>query len=72
MSLDLPFPFTLSRLFRSPAISNVFPFPLGLPNSGVRLYYMRKKDDKEGNKKGSAQCEKIDKRGKEGEKVRSK
>ena len=33
---------------------------------------MRKKDDKVGNKKGSAQCEKIDKRGKEGEKERSK
>ena len=31
---------------------------------------MRKKDDKVGNKKGSAQCEKIDKRGKEGEKER--
>ena len=33
---------------------------------------MGKKDDKVGNKKGSAQCEKIDKRGKEGEKERSK
>ena len=38
MPLDLPFPFTLPRLFRSPAISNFFPFPLGLRNSGVRLY----------------------------------
>ena len=38
MLLDLPFPFTLPRLFRSPAISNFFPFPLGLRNSGVRLY----------------------------------
>ena len=31
--------FTLPRLFRNPAISNFFPFPLGLRNSGVRLYY---------------------------------
>ena len=38
MPLDLPFPFMLSRLFRNPAISNFFPFPLGLRNSGVRLY----------------------------------
>ena len=38
MPLDLPFPFTLPRLFRNPAISNFFPFPLGLRNSGVRLY----------------------------------
>ena len=38
MPLDLPFPFTLPRLFRSPAISNFFSFPLGLRNSGVRLY----------------------------------
>ena len=38
MPLDLPFPFTLPRLFRRPAISNFFPFPLGLRNSGVRLY----------------------------------
>ena len=38
MPLDLPFPFTLPRLFRSPAISNFFPFPLGLRNSGVQLY----------------------------------
>ena len=30
--------FTLARLFRNPAISNFFPFPLGLRNSGVRLY----------------------------------
>ena len=30
--------FTLPRLFRSPAISNFFPFPLGLRNGGVRLY----------------------------------
>ena len=30
--------FTLPRLFRNPAISNFFPFPLGLRNSGVRLY----------------------------------
>ena len=29
--------FTLPRLFRNPAISNFFPFPLGLRNSGVRL-----------------------------------
>ena len=41
MPLDLPFPFTLPRLFRSPAISNFFPFPLGLRNSGVRLYIDR-------------------------------
>ena len=39
MPLDLPFPSTLPRLFRSPAISNFFSFPLGLRNSGVRLYY---------------------------------
>ena len=38
--LDLPFPFTLPRLFRNPAISNFFPFPLGLRNSGVRLYFI--------------------------------
>ena len=38
MPLDLPFPFTLPRLFRSPAILNFFPFPLGR-NSGVRLYF---------------------------------
>ena len=38
MPLDLPFPFTLPRLFRNPAISNFFPFPLGLRNSEVRLY----------------------------------
>ena len=31
--------FTLLRLFRNPAISNFFPFPLGLRNSGVQLYY---------------------------------
>ena len=30
--------FTLPRLFRNPAISNFFPFPLGLRNSGVRLH----------------------------------
>jgi len=30
--------FTLPRLFQNPAISNFFPFPLGLRNSGVRLY----------------------------------
>ena len=30
--------FTLPRLFRNPAISNFFPFSLGLRNSGVRLY----------------------------------
>ena len=30
--------FTLPRLFRNPAISNFFPFPLGLRNSRVRLY----------------------------------
>ena len=30
--------FTLPRLFRNPTISNFFPFPLGLRNSGVRLY----------------------------------
>ena len=30
--------FTLPRLFRNPAISNLFPFPLGLRNSGVQLY----------------------------------
>ena len=35
--LDLPFPFILPRLFRNPTISNFFPFPLGLRNSGVRL-----------------------------------
>ena len=40
MPLDLPFPFTLPRLFRSPAISNFFSFPLGLRNSGVRLYLL--------------------------------
>ena len=27
MPLDLPFPFTLPRLFRSPTISNFFHFP---------------------------------------------
>ena len=32
--------FTLPRLFRNPAISNFFPFPLGLRNSGVRLYLL--------------------------------
>ena len=35
--------FTLSRLFRNPATSNFFPFPLGLRNSGVQLlslYFM--------------------------------
>ena len=37
MPFDLPFPFTLPRLFRSPAISNFFSFPLGLRNSGDRL-----------------------------------
>ena len=31
--------FTLPQLFRNLAISNFFPFPLGLRNSGVRLYY---------------------------------
>ena len=35
--LDLPLSFTLPRLFRNPAISNFFPFPPGLRNSGVRL-----------------------------------
>ena len=40
MPLDFPFPFTLPRLFRSPAISNFFSFPLGLRNSGVRLYLL--------------------------------
>ena len=35
--------FTLPRLFRNPAISNFFPFPLGLRNSGVRLYFHAKK-----------------------------
>ena len=40
--LDLPFPFTLPRLFRNPAISIFFPFPLRLRNSGVRLYVGRK------------------------------
>ena len=39
MPLDLLLPFMLPRLFRSPAISNFFSFPLGLRNSGVRLYY---------------------------------
>ena len=38
MPLDLPFPFTLPRLFRNPAISNFFPFLMGLRNSEVRLY----------------------------------
>ena len=38
MPLDLPFPFTLPRLFRNPTISNFFLFPLELRNSGVRLY----------------------------------
>ena len=38
--MDLPFPFTLPRLFRNPAISTFFPFPLGLRNSGVRLYFL--------------------------------
>ena len=33
MPLDLPFPFTLPRLFRSPAISNFFSFPLNLEES---------------------------------------
>ena len=41
MPFDLPFPFTLPQLFRSPAISNFFSFPLGLRNSGVRLYYLK-------------------------------
>ena len=36
--LGLPFPFTLPRLFRNPANSTFFPFPLELRNSGVRLY----------------------------------
>ena len=36
-SLGFTLPFTLPRLFRNPAISNFFPFPLGLRNSGVRL-----------------------------------
>ena len=45
MPLDLPFPFTLPRLFRSPAISNFFSFPLGLGNSGVRLYHSFKVSD---------------------------
>ena len=45
MPLDLPFPFTLPRLFRSPAISNFFSFPLGLRNSGVRLYLLNYDDD---------------------------
>ena len=36
MPLDLPFPFRLPRLFRSPATSTFFSFPLGLRNSGVR------------------------------------
>ena len=31
--------FTLPRLFRNPAISNFFRFPLGLQNSGVQLYF---------------------------------
>ena len=31
--------FALPRLFQNPAISNFFPFPLGLRNSGVRLYH---------------------------------
>ena len=35
--LDLPLSFMLPRLFRNPAISHFFPFPLGLRNSGVRL-----------------------------------
>ena len=35
--------FTLPRLFRNPAISNFFPFPLGLRNSGVQLYFAKKK-----------------------------
>ena len=39
MPLDLLFPFRLPWLFRSPAISNFFSFPLGLQNSGVQLYY---------------------------------
>ena len=30
--------FTLPRLFPNPAISNFFPFPLGLRNSAVQLY----------------------------------
>ena len=38
--MDLPFPLTLLRLFRNPAISTFFPFPLGLRNSGVRLYFL--------------------------------
>ena len=32
-----PSPFRFPRLFRNPAISNFFPFPLGPRNSGVRL-----------------------------------
>ena len=38
MPLDLLFRFMLPWLFRNPATSNFFPFPLGLRNSGVRLY----------------------------------
>ena len=38
--------FTLPRLFRNPAISNFFPFPLGLRNSGVRLYLDSKVSEK--------------------------
>ena len=34
--------FTLPWLFRNPAISNFFPFPLGLRNSGVQLYFAKK------------------------------
>ena len=34
--------FTLPRLFRNLAISNCFPFLLGLRNSGVQLYKRRR------------------------------
>ena len=39
-ALGFTLPFTLPRLFRSRAISNFFSFPLGLRNSGVRLYLL--------------------------------
>ena len=39
-ALGFTLPFTLPRLFRSPAISNFFSFPQGLRNSGVRLYLL--------------------------------
>ena len=40
MPLDLPFPFTLPRLFRSPAISNFFFFPWDFEIAGFDCILM--------------------------------